>query len=72
MVRAEKELRECIIGAEKELRECINKRNTLKIAAEFAHKGIKWKLNQNSAPHQEGIWERLFRSFKRVFFLLSS
>ena len=38
------------------------------IAAELAHKGIKWKFNPPSAPHQGGIWERLIRSFKRVLY----
>ena len=56
------------IGAEKELRECVEKWNTLNIAAELAHKGIKWRFNPTSAPHQGGIWERLVRSFKRVLY----
>ena len=56
------------IGAEKELRECIEKWNTLNITAELAHKGTKWRLNPTSAPHQDGLWERLFRSFKRVLY----
>ena len=46
-----------IIGAEKEHLECIEKWNTLMIAAEIAHKGIKWRFNPPSAPHQGGIWE---------------
>ena len=33
---------------------------------ELAHKGIKWRFNPPSAPHQDGIWERLVRSFKRL------
>ena len=58
------------IGAEKELRECVEKWNTLNIAAELAHKGIKWRFNPPSAPHQGGIWERLVRSFKRVLYTI--
>ena len=58
------------IGAEKELRECVEKRNTLNIAAELAHKGIKWRFNPPSAPRQGGIWERLVRSFKRVLYTI--
>ena len=54
------------VGAEKELRENIEKWNTINIAAEFAHKGIKWMFNPPSAPHQGVIWERLVRSFQRV------
>ena len=54
------------IGAEKELRECIEKWNTINIAAELAHKVIKWRFNPPSAPQQSGIWERLVGIFKRV------
>ena len=43
------------IGAEKELRESIEKWNVANIAAELAHKGIKWRFNPPSAPHQGGI-----------------
>ena len=58
------------IGAEKELHECMEKWNTLNIAAELARKGIKWRFNPPSAPHQGGIWERLVRSFKRVLYTI--
>ena len=58
------------IGAEKELRECVEKWNTLNIATELAHKGINWRFNPPSAPHQGGIWERLVRSFKRVLYTI--
>ena len=58
------------IGAEKELRECMEKWNTLNIAAEFAHKSIKWRFNPPSSIHQCGIWERLVRSFKRVLYTI--
>ena len=54
------------IGVEHELRECMEKWNTVNIAAQVAHKGIKWSFNPPSAPQQGGIWERLVRSFKRV------
>ena len=58
------------IEAEKELRKCIEIWNTINIAAEFAHKGIKWRFNPPSARHQGGIWERLVRSFKRVLYTI--
>ena len=58
------------IGAEKELRECIEKWNTLNIAAELAHKGIMWRFNPPSGPHQGGIWDRLVHSFKRVLYTI--
>ena len=59
-----------IIGGEKELRECMEKWNTLNIAADLAHKGIRWRFKPPSAPHQGGIWERLVRSFKRVLYTI--
>ena len=59
-----------MIGAEKELRERIEKWHVVNIAAELAHKGIKWRFNPPSAPHQGGIWERLVRSFKRVLYTI--
>ena len=58
------------LAAEKELRECMEKWNTLNIAAELAHKGKMWRFNTPSAPHQSGIWKRLFRSFKRVLYTI--
>ena len=44
------------IGAEKELRESIEKWNVVNFAVKLAHKGIKWRFNTPSAPHQGGIW----------------
>ena len=58
------------IGAEKELCKCVEKWNTLNIAAELAHKAIRWRFNPPSAPHQGDIWERLVRSFKRVLYAI--
>ena len=58
------------IGAENELRERIEKWNTINITAELAHKGIKWRFNPPSAPHQGGIWKRLVRRFKRVLYTI--
>ena len=58
------------VGAEKELRDNIEKWNTINIAVELAHKGIKWRVNPPSTPHQGGIWERLVRSFKRVLYTI--
>ena len=55
------------VGAEKELHENIEKWKTINIVVGLSHKVIKWKVNPPSAPHQGGIWERLVRSFKRIF-----
>ena len=54
------------VGAEKELRENIEKWNAINSDVELAHKGIKWRCNPPSAPHQGGIRGRLVRSFKRL------
>ena len=58
------------VGAEKELRENIEKWKTINIAVELAHKGIKWRFNPPSAPHQGGIWERLVCSFRRILYTI--
>ena len=58
------------VGAEIELRENIEKWNTISIAVELAHKGIKWRFNPPRAPHQGGIWERLVRSFNRIHYTI--
>ena len=58
------------VGAEKELRENIEKWNATNTAVELDHKGIKWRFNPPSAPHQGGIWERLVRTFKRVLYTI--
>ena len=56
------------VGAEKEPLDYIKKWNTNNITAEVAHKGIKWRFNPPSVPHQGGIWERLVRSFKTLLY----
>ena len=40
------------VGGENELRENIEKWNTINIAVQLAQKGIKWRFNPPSAPHQ--------------------
>ena len=59
-----------LVDAEKELRENIEKWNTINIAVELAHKGMKWKINPPSAPDQGGIWERLARRLKCVVYTI--
>ena len=56
------------IGGEKDLRENIEERNTLSIAAELAHKGIKWRFKPPRASQQGGFWERLVQNFKSVLY----
>ena len=52
------------VGAKKELRENIEKWNAINIAVEFVRKGIK------GSSIQDGIWERLVRSFKRILYTI--
>ena len=52
--------------ARKKLRDNFEKWNTINIVVELAHKGMKWRFNAPSAPHQVGVWEMLVRSFKRI------
>ena len=58
------------IGAEKELRESIEKWNVVNIAAELARKGIKWRFNPPSAPHQDGIWKGWYAASSACCILL--
>ena len=58
------------VGSETELPENMEKWNTSNIAAEPAHKGIKWRLNPPSAQRQGGIREKLVRSFKRTLYTI--
>ena len=57
------------VGAEKELLLCIKSWNA-KSPLSLVHKGIKWKYNPPSAPHQGGAWERMVHSRKRVFYTI--
>ena len=58
------------IGVEKELRECMQKWNTLNIASELAHKGIKWTVHSTQCATPGWHLGRLARSFKRVLYTI--
>ena len=45
-----------------------NVRNWNQLAESLVEQRIKWKFNPPSAPHQRGVWERLVRSVKHVFY----
>ena len=36
----------------------------------MVQKGVNWKFNPPSAPHQGGVWKRLVRSFKHTFYAI--
>ena len=56
------------VASEKELLSNINIWNQQVLSESLVKKGIKWKFNPPSAPHHGGVWERLVRSFKHVFY----
>ena len=57
------------VGAKKELLRCFKNWNA-EAPLSLVRKGIKWKYNPPSAPHQSGAWERMVRSCKRVFYAI--
>ena len=56
------------VASEKELLSNINNWNQQVLSESLVKKGIKWKFNPPSAPRHGGVWERLVRSFKHVFY----
>ena len=48
-------------GSARELKEYINSLNKDQITSDLAQKKIVWKFNPLSAPHFEGVWQRLVR-----------
>ena len=56
-------------AGERELREEVEKWRE-RINDSFAAKGIEWTFSPPSAPHTGGMWERLVKSFKKVFYAL--
>ena len=46
----------------------VRKWNQQVLAESLVKKGIKLKFNAPTAPHHGGLWERLVRSFKYVFY----
>ena len=56
------------IAGDKELLQNVRNWNQQFLAESLVKKGIKCKINPPSAPHHGGVWERLVRSFKHVFY----
>ena len=57
-------------GGERELREAIRKWNQAQIHEFLLRKEIRWIFNPPAASHMGGVWERMVRSMKRVFYAL--
>ena len=58
------------VASEKELLSNINNWNQQVFSESLVEKGIKWKFNPLSASHHRGVWERLVRIFKHVFYAI--
>ena len=56
------------IASEKELLHNISNWNQQVLTDALVKKRISWKFNPPSAPHHGGVWERVVRSFKHVFY----
>ena len=56
------------IASEKELLQNVSAWNQQILSEALVKKRIHWKFNPPSAPHHGGVWERIVRSFKHVFY----
>ena len=56
------------VGAEKELIGRLKSVNQHLIKPKMRQNGLHWKFNPPTTPHQEGEWERLVQSSKRLFY----
>ena len=56
------------VTRDKELLQNVRNWNQQVFTELLVKKGIQWKYNPPSAPHHGGVWERLVRSFKHVFY----
>ena len=56
------------VASDKELLQNVRKWNQQVLTESLVKKVIQWKFNPPSAPHHGGVWERLVRSFKHVFY----
>ena len=58
------------IASEKELLQIVSAWNQQILSEGLVEKGIHRKFNPPSAPHHEGVWERIVRSLKHVFYAI--
>ena len=56
------------VASDKELLQNVRNWNQQVLTESLVKKGIQWKFNPPSAPHHGGVWERIVRSFKHVFY----
>ena len=58
------------IASEKELLQNVSAWNQQILSEALVKKRIHWRFNPPSAPHHGGVWERIVRSFKHVFYAI--
>ena len=58
------------IAREKELLQNVSAWNQQILSEALVKKRIHWKFIPPSAPHHGGVWERIVRSFKHVFYAI--
>ena len=58
------------IASEKELLQNVSAWNQQTLSETLVKKRIQWKFNPPSAPHHGGVWERIVRSFKHIFYAI--
>ena len=56
------------VASDKELLQNVRNWNQQVLTETLVKNGIQWKFNPPCAPHHGGVWERLVRSFKHVFY----
>jgi len=59
-----------LIGSSRELKDKINKWNQSQIHDSLLQRGIDWHFNLSSGSHFGGIWERMIRYVRKVWFSL--
>ncbi|XP_033118284.1 uncharacterized protein LOC117117910 [Anneissia japonica] len=57
-----------LVGAEKELREMWKKIDQAKMKGVLNNVGIDWIFNPSTASHFGGVWERMFRSTRKILY----
>ena len=55
------------VGAERELRDGIRRCTTHPVLSKLSQKSVNWHFTPPGASHHGGAWERLIRSFRRIF-----
>ena len=55
------------VRAERELREGMKRWTSHHVQSKLAQRGVKWIFNSPNASNHGGAWERMIRSFRRIF-----